>query len=65
MIEQNRPKRLQPEEFKSNIKQGAARMEGTKTKAKNAKKCAALKKAFDMGQISKADMMKKAKELGC
>ena len=58
--------RDQSPEFKANIKQGAARMEeGTKTKAKNAKKCAALKKAFDMGQISKADMMKKAKELGC
>ena len=32
---------------------------------KNAKKCADLKKLFDAGQISKSDMMKKAKELGC
>ena len=58
--------REQSPEFKANIKQGAARMEeGTKMKAKNAKKCAALKKLFEAGQIGKAEMMKKAKELGC
>ena len=63
--------RAQSQEFKSNIKQGAARQmnpmeQGKKMSGgKNAKKCAALKKLFDAGQISKSDMMKKAKELGC
>jgi len=58
--------REQSQEFKSNIKQGAA--QGQKMggmKAKNAKKCEALKKLFEAGQIGKSEMMKKAKELGC
>tara|TARA_A100001391_G_C5082568_1_gene280270 strand:- start:1732 stop:1902 length:171 start_codon:yes stop_codon:yes gene_type:complete len=55
--------REQSQEFKANIKQGAA--QGQKAMGKNAKKCQQLKDMFDAGKISKKDMMKKAKELGC